>query len=523
MADLSKEELIKIIEEQNRKLQKQDEKISGLERDFADLQEKYNKLLKDIESKTHIIKVQNHNKYYSSKEKAFVDENKKDASSPINEIEVNLSKKGRPVGSKNFASIDLESLVKETVTYDIASELINKGYKLARVGEDVSYLVKVGKEIKVVKVVTPKYIRNDVKEERIYQAVKEGVFPHSLCTASLAADIINAKYNLDVPIYRYSKYLNSQGIPLSEMDLTNYVKRSDGILEPLYKAIRDRLINQTTRVIHSDETPLEVLDYLRNENRKNGYVFAYVSSYYDNPIYLYDFNKTRETDRTQELLEGYKGYIVADGYAGYDELTNRGIKIQRCFAHIRRKFYDIVKVLNDEQKKVSVANEMVRRIDRLFAKEAELKANGKTPLEITKIRKSDGYLKIVDDIYGYLHSINPEEGTPLEAAVKYFLNNEEESKTFLEDGHIPISNNICERAIKPFAIMRRNVLFAKTEKGASISGRLFTIVQTAKANGLIVDKYIEYVLEKITKAPIEDLLPWSEKLPKELSIKQFIK
>ena len=523
MTDLSKEELIKIIEEQNRKLQEQDEKISGLERDFADLQEKYNKLLKDIESKTHTIKVQNHNKYYSSKEKAFVDENKKDASSPINEIEVNLSKKGRPVGSKNFASIDLESLVRETVTHDIASELINKGYKLTRVGEDVSYLVKVEKEIKVVKVVTPKYVRNDVKEEKIYQALKEGVFPHSLCTASLAADIINAKYNLDVPIYRYSRYLNSQGIPLSEMDLTNYVKRSDELLLPLYNAIRDRLINQTTRVIHSDETPLEVLDYLKNENRKNGYIFAYVSSYYDNPVYLYDFNKTRETDRTQELLEGYKGYIVADGYAGYDGLTNRGIKIQRCFAHIRRKFYDIVKVLNDEQKKVSVANEMVRRIDRLFAKEAELKANRKTPLEITKIRKSDGYLKIVDDIYGYLHSVNPEEGTPLDVAVKYFLNNEEESKTFLKDGHIPISNNICERAIKPFAIMRRNVLFAKTEKGASISGRLFTVIQTAKANGLIVDKYIEYVLENIAKAPIEDLLPWSEKLPKELSIKQFIK
>ena len=74
---------------------------------------------------------------------------------------------------------------------------------------------------------------------------------------------------------------------------------------------------------------------------------------------------------------------------------------------------------------------------------------------------------MVNDIYGYLHSINPEEGTPLEAAVKYFLNIENESKTFLEDGHIPISNNICERAIKPFAIMRRNVLFAKTEKGAS--------------------------------------------------------
>ena len=517
MKDLSKEELLKIIEEQ-------DKKISGLERDFADLQEKYNKLLKDIENKLHIIKVQNHNKYYSTKESAFIKENKIDCSSPINEVEVNLAKKkGRPLGSKNFANIDLESLAKETVTLDIATELVNKGWKLTKIGEDVSYLVKVEKDIKVIKVIAPKYVRNDIKDEKIYQAVKDDAFPHSICTSSLASDVINAKYNLDVPLYRYAKYLNSQGIQLSDMDLTNYVKRSDELLKPLYEAIKDRLINQTANVIHSDETPLEVLDYLKHENRKNGYIFAYVSSFYDNPIYLYDFNKTRETDKTKSLLDGYKGYIVTDGYAGYDDLANKGIKIQRCFAHIRRKFYDIVKVLNDEQKKVSSANEMVKRIDRLFAKEAELKANKKSPLEILEARKSDGYMKIVNDIYDYLDSINAEEGTVLDAAVKYFRNIKDESKTFLLDGHIPISNNICERAIKPFAIMRRNVLFAKTENGASISGRIFTIVQTAKANALVVDKYLEYALENINKVPIDDLLPWSEKLPKELSIKQYIK
>lgn len=523
MSDLSKEELLKIIEAQNRKLKEQDKKISTLERDFADLQEKFNELLKEKETKLHIIKVQNHNRYYSTSEKAFVSENKEDASSPINEVEVNLEKKkGRPLGSKNFASIDLETLAKETVTLDIATDLVKKGWEIAQIGEDVSYLVKVEKDIKVIKVITPKYVRSDIKEDKIYQAIKDDIFPHSVCTSSLASDVINAKYNLDVPIYRYAKYLNSQGIPLSNMDLTNYVKRSDELLQPLYNAIKDRLINQTANVIHSDETPLEVLDYLKKENRKNGYIFAYVSSFYENPIYLYDFNKTRETDKTKEILDGYNGYIVTDGYAGYDELAKKGIKIQRCFAHIRRKFYDIVKVLPDELKRVSAANEMVKRIDRLFETEAKLKTDKKNPQEIYEIRQTDDYMKIVNDIYDYLHSINPEEGTPLEAAVKYFLNIEEESKTFLKDGHIPISNNICERAIKPFAIMRRNVLFAKTEKGASISGRLFTIIQTAKANMLVVDKYIEYVLENINKIPIDDLLPWAENLPQELSIKAYI-
>ena len=528
MTELTKEELLILLKEQEERfkaeIEKRDNKISTLERNFAELQEKFNEVVKKYEKELHFVKVNNHNKYYSTKENAFVDENKQDALSPINEVEVNLAKKrGRPVGSKNFSSIDLEALAKETITLDAASDLINKGWSLTKIGEDVSYLVKVEKEIKVIKVISPKYIRNDVKEEKIYQSIKNDVFPHSVCTPSLAADIINAKYNLDVPIYRYSKYLNSQGIPLSEMDLTNYVKRSDEILTPLYEAIKNKLINQTSCVIHSDETPIEVLDYLKHENRKNGYVFAYVSSFYNNPIYLYDFNKTRETNKTKTLLEDYKGYLVSDGYAGYDDLANKGIKIQRCFAHIRRKFYDIVKVLPEELRKISAANEMVKRIDKLFAIESEFKAKKMTPKEIYDSRQSKEYLRIVNNIYDYLHEIKTEDETPLGAAVNYFLNCEDESKTFLLDGHIPISNNICERAIKPFAIMRRNVLFAKTENGASISGRLFTIIQTAKANGLVVDKYLEYVLENIEKIEVDNLLPWSEKIPKELSIKQYIK
>ena len=93
---------------------------------------------------------------------------------------------------------------------------------------------------------------------------------------------------------------------------------------------------------------------------------------------------------------------------------------------------------------------------------------------------------------------------------------EEETKTFLQDGHIPLSKNICERAIKPFTILRRNFLFSKTENGANASARLFSIIQTAKANGLVVESYLNYVINSINKIPIEDILPWSDKLPENL-------
>ena len=218
------------------------------------------------------------------------------------------------------------------------------------------------------------------------------------------------------------------------------------------------------------------------------------------------------------MLDKYKGYVVADGYAGYDVLKEKGIKIQLCFAHIRRKFFDIAKVLSHELKKKSAAQGMVNRIDKLFRIEAILKEKKKTPLEIYNYRQSDEYMKIVNDIYDYLDSINPEEGTLLYDAVNYFRKGKEDSKTFLLDGHIPISNNIAERAIKPFTIMRRNVLFCKTERGAEISGRLFTIIQTTRANGLVVEDYLTYVMENIANSPIEELLPWSDSLPANLKI-----
>ncbi len=493
-------------------------KYSQLEKKFAKVNEKLNKLLFKVEAEKEIIKINAHNKFVGTKENGDLIEEK----SPVNEVEENLNqaKKGRPKGSKNFAGLDFEKLAKITITNDIADELIKKGYKFKKLEgyEDKSYLVRVRKEIEVIRIITPKYVRTDVKDGKIYQALSKSIFPHSVCTPSFAADIINAKYNLDVPIDRYAKYLESKGLPFSAMDLTNFVKRADSLLQPIYDEIKNALINTPANVIHADETPIEVLDFFKRkgeDHRKNGYIFVYVTSYYDNPIYLYDFSETRETGKTQNLLKDYHEYLVADGYAGYNVLKNNGIKIQLCFAHIRRKFYDIVKTLSEETKKQSVAAEMVKRIDRLFHEEALMKKN-LSPMEIGEHRQSAEFMKILDDIYSYLDTINPEKGTKLEEAVKYFRNGLEDSKTFLLDGHIPISNNIAERAVKPFTILRSNMLFVKNEAGAEISARLFTIIQTAKANGLKVEEYLTYIMENIGKVETKELLPWSKTLPKEL-------
>ena len=161
------------------------------------------------------------------------------------------------------------------------------------------------------------------------------------------------------------------------------------------------------------------------------------------------------------MAHGFGGFLVVDGYGGYDQFAAKGIKIQRCHSHIRRKFYDIWKALGPENRKRSDAGEMVRRIDRLFREERKMADAKLTPAQILKTRKSKEHMEIVDAIYSFLHQIAPEPGTPIEGAVKYFPGCEEESKTFLLDGHVPISNNKAERSVKPFAIMRRNFCSAR--------------------------------------------------------------
>ena len=489
-------------------IKQQSEELDATKGELREAMRKLQKALKKIETKTHIIKLNNHNKFYSTKE-----DNKEPV--VINEAEEHAKKKcGRPKGSKNFESLDLESLTSKTIINDSVSICDNCGATMNKIRDDVSYKIEVKPaEYLVTKIITPIY--SCKKCGKLVEALSTSVFNHSACTPSLAANIINAKYDIGVPLYRYSKYLNDRNIPLSTMTLSNYVLATDELLKPLYDLLYKSLVNCSSKVIHVDETPLEVLDFAK-EGKKNGYIFAYVSSYYDNPIYIYSFNKTRETEETKMLLKGYKGYLVCDGYAAYNDVASDNVKIQRCLVHVRRYFYDIVKTTPSKLLKGSVAMEMVNKIDKLFHEEARFSELKLGPEAIFERRHSEGYQLLVNDMYEYLHSINAEVGTPLAKAVNYFLKVEEETKTFLLDGHVPLSNNICERAIKPFTILRRNFLFSKNVKGANGSARLFSLIQTAKANGLVPEAYLNYAINSIGKIPLEDLLPWSNKIPSSI-------
>lgn len=428
----------------------------------------------------------------------------------INELEVIQEKKVRKAPTENFIN-DLKKLYEkeEIIDYDF------KGIDISNIkpfGIDESYKIEYKPaKFEVVKVVRKKYKDKD----KIYQTLSDDPFPHSPLTPSLAANLIEMKFNLGIPFHRYSNYLISHGLNISDVNIYNYAKRTMDLLEPLYSELLNNLLHNEFNVIHADETPLKVI----GSKKDKCYMFVYTTSFWEKPIYIYDFNDSRSTKNLKELLSDYKGYLVCDGYTGYDCLTKQGITIQRCMVHARRYFNDVLKVLDNEKERTkSPAYKVLNLMSKLFKYEDDFKKKTLTASQIVKQRNSSAYQSVIKDLNNYIDSINIDNNELLSKAVNYYNNNKKELYTYLDYGYLDISNNLAERVVKPFVIARKSFLFCKTADGATTTGKLFSIVQTARANGLKSEEYLTYVISNINKKDINDLLPWSNKLPKELLI-----
>ena len=508
--NLSKQELINLLISKDNEINKQDEIISRQKAKIERLEVEKRNLNKQIE--TLINKYED--KLLTSKKfqvEQFIptSEKLKDKDLVINELEVIKNKKVRKAPTETFIN-DLKTLCskEEIIDYDF------KGIDTSNIkpfGEDVNYKIEYKPaSFEVVKIIKKKYKDKD----KIYESLSDDPFPHSPLTPSLAANLIEMKFNLGVPFYRYSNYLIAHGLNISDIDIYHYAKKTMDLLEPLYQRLLDNLIHTKYNVIHADETPLKVI----GSDKDKCYMFVYASSFWDSPIYIYDFNDSRNTDKFKELLKDYKGYIVCDGYAGYDGLKKNGIRLQRCFVHARRYFIDVLKVLDEPYKSKSPAYKVVDLMAILFKYESEFIDKNYTANMIKKERNSDKYSKAIKDLDDYIYSINTSNNSLLEKAVNYYKNHKQDLYTYLDNGYLDISNNLAERVVKPFVIARKNFLFCKTADGATTTGKLFSIVQTAKANGLKSEEYLTYVINNINKVDIDDLLPFSNKIPKQLLI-----
>ena len=411
-------------------------------------------------------------------------------------------------------------LPREVIVLDIADEdkICDCCHgTLHKIGEDKSEkLAFIPAQVKVIETVRPKYACRGCDKEGKSVPIKQAsalpaIIPKGIATPSLLSQIATSKYQYGLPLYRQESMFKQYGIELSRKTMADWMIRCAESLEVLYKLLRQTLLQQS--VIQADESTLKVV----NEDKSTCYMWLYCTGA-DSPvpessipnIVLYDYQRSRAGRCAVDFLEGYQGYLQVDGYAGYEQ--TRG-KLVGCFAHARRKFMEAKQ--SQPKGKSGKADMALNQIQQLYAIERQIK--DKTPEEKYKIRQEKA-LPLLNKFKAWLDksSLHITPKSKMGEAIGYNLNQWYKLIRYIEDGRLSIDNNRAERAIKPFVIGRKNWLFSNTAKGAQASATLYSIIETAKANGLVPFDYLHHLLNELPERQVDsdltDLLPWNVRL-----------
>jgi transposase len=353
----------------------------------------------------------------------------------------------------------------------------------------------------------------ETDEANIYKApVPEPVVKRGLASPSSVAYTLYQKFANAMPLYRQEKDWATQGVSLSRATLANWIIYVClRWFTPLYDLLKTRLL--TSAVIHADETVTQVLKEAGKTPESQSRMWVYgTGNTGEPPIILFEYQPTRAGEHAKQFLAGFDGYLVTDGYAGYNSVPH--VTHCGCWQHVRRKWTDAMPKTKD---KTGRALEGFNFCERLFALERDFV--GMTPEE--RLQKRQELSKpVLEAYFEWLKTVNPLRGSKLGEAVGYSRNQREPLSAFLLDGRIEISNNRAENAIRPFCVGRKNWLFADTVRGAQSSAIAYSIIETAKANGLNLYQYLLYLLTElpgvIAKGQTDQLprfFPWAPELP----------
>ena len=362
-------------------------------------------------------------------------------------------------------------------------------------------------------------------DDRIIKADHPKALLHgSLVSPTIAAAIMNGKYVNAVPLYRLEQEFSRYGLAITRQNMANWMIRlGESYLAVLYDYLHKKLYDY--HVIQADETPVLVNHDGRSAGSKS-YMWVYRSGhlYTDKQIVLYDYHKTRNSSHPREFLSNYSGICVTDGYQVYHTIEKEceDLQIAGCWVHARRKFDEALTVIPKAHRNKSDAFLVIKQIQAIYREEGKL---NELSSEERLTQRQLVIKPLVDALFAYLKKMEPTvpASGQLRKAYTYILNQEKYLRVFLEDGEVPIDNNASERAIRGFCIGKKNWQMIDTINGAHSSAIIYSIAETAKANSLKPYDYFVYLLEEIPKHMdqedrtfLEDLLPWSEKLPEEI-------
>lgn len=336
--------------------------------------------------------------------------------------------------------------------------------------------------------------------------------PKSLASPGLLAHITVSKYQDALPLYRQETILKRIGVELPRATLANWMIQAGSLIQPLINLLRDRLLAYD--ILQMDETPVQVLQEPGKTAQSKSYLWLQRGGPPDQPVVLYDYDPGRGASVPKRLLDGFKGYLQTDGYDGYNAaVAVNGLTHVGCMAHARRKFSEAVKAQGkpkNKKRKVGHAHRGLALIQTLYR--IEKQARTVTPEDRYDHRQRHAR-PILDELRAWLDDVLPQV-PPTSAtgkALNYLHNEWDKLIRYLDDGRLEIDNNGAENAIRPFVVGRKNWLFSASVKGVKASANLYSLIETAKANGLEPYAYLRRVFTELPQADsveaIEALLP----------------
>ena len=407
-------------------------------------------------------------------------------------------RKAKNTKRTDYSKLDIPAHLERVVTI---IEPLDKTDDMVKIGEEVTELLAITpQQFYVKQIIRPKYARAN-KEGVTIAELPSRPIQGGIVDVSLLVMLLLDKYVDHLPIYRQQKKYERLGIKLAESTLGNWMAESIKLLEYLYVELIQRV--RQSKYLQADETPIKVLDKDKKGTTHRGYYWVYHDV--ENGLVLYEYNQSRGQIAPGKFLMDYDGYLQTDGYAVYDALPNKNIKLLGCMAHARRYFFEAQD--NDKAR----ATWMLGKLQELYVIEAEARKNSYANQQRFEIRQQKS-LPILNEIKTWLNEnqlqVTPK--SPIGKAISYMNVRWHKLILFATDGILEIDNNLVENAIRPIALGRKNYLFAGSHESATRAGIIYSFITCCKKNNINPYTWLEETLTKLPdtkKSELHKLLP----------------
>lgn len=430
------------------------------------------------------------------------------------ELEEQIEERGEPKNKSSKNHPGRQPLPKdfprEQIIHDLpeSEKICACGAHLVKIGEEITEQLKyIPAQLSVIQHIRLRYACKPCQENVRIAPMPVLLLPKSMATPELVAHTIVTKYADHIPLYRQETIWRRLDIDLARSSLCAWILKTAELCEPLVKALQNQLIqNDYTQ---ADETTVQVLEEVGRDNTAKSFMWVYRGGNLAKPSVVFEYQTTRGGFHPQTFLRGFKGYLQTDAYSGYAWAEKQtDICPVGCMAHARRPFAECAKL----SKKPGLAAQALQFFKKLYAIEKEAREKNLIPEQRHALRQKQAppiLNEFKEWLDHHLTKVPPQQ--KLGQAIQYSLRHWKSLNHYLKDGRIEIDNNLIENAIRPFAVGRKNWLFAGSPRGAKAGAILYSLLETCKANGIEPYPYFTAMLHRIrfcsTEADYQRLLP----------------